>query len=76
VTIVCAELKPERAERMYQKGLADAAGAGAATPAFRDAEALGKRARELQATAAAIGLQLSNEQAVRQAYEEAGKPID
>jgi hypothetical protein len=55
------------------------AGAGAAPPAAAstvDADTLGKRARIKQAAAAAIGLQLSNEQAVREVYQEAGIPID
>jgi hypothetical protein len=74
------ELEPELkelAERYYQKGLRDAAGGGGATTsAFRTAEDLAKKARQKMAAAAAIGLPMTNEEAVKLAYAEAGIPLD
>ena len=54
------------------------AGAPKATAAAStlDADALGKKARLKQAAAAAIGQVLTNEQAVKEVYAEAGIPID
>ena len=54
-------------------------GAGAppaAAASTLDADALGKKARLKQAAAAAIGQHMTNEQAVREVYQEAGIPID
>lgn len=72
------ELEPELkelADRYYKKGLADAAG-GATTSAFRTAEDLAKKARQKMAAAAAIGLPMTNEEAVKLTYAEAGIPLD
>jgi len=73
-----AELEPEMkesADRMYQKGLRDAGGAGAANHADAPAYRLAKRAQEIRGQKATAGVTISNEEAVRLAYEEAGVPL-
>jgi hypothetical protein len=71
------ELQPEidaLAKHYFEEGKKAAASASAAASPLHSAEVLARRAREKQAVAAAIGVHLSNIEAVKLAYEEAGVP--
>jgi hypothetical protein len=73
------ELQPEidaLAKHYFEEGKKAAASAGATASPLNSAEVLARRGREKQAVAAAIGIHLSNIEAIRLAYEEAGVPLE